>query len=160
MLGRVMLTWIWPIVLLAAIVVSVRQCVDFVREDPYEPLSIIAFRVEPSSMSVGEVSWIHNGLCVDEEEAILVAIFLGAETIDADPIVEGEVIPLIGDGDTPEGRLRRTIGPGCVVTEPLETTLSTDLEPGRYRLYLHIQTTDAGRMQDIVLRSNEFEILP
>lgn len=127
----------------------------------FTPVRLVEFRIEPEILTTDGPGTLHNGVCLDSDGPQLVEVFLGLERVPhGDPIVEGEVLPLVGAGDTPEGRERRTLSPGCVDSEaPVAFTVPTTIPPGHYRLYVHlIATSEDGRTQNLIERSNEFEI--
>lgn len=126
----------------------------------YSPIRILNLEVRPSVVHPGETATLLNGICNDTLFPIGIQIYLGAQKDSADPILIGQTIDLIGK-DTPEGRARRTIDPGCTSQEPIVSVVPASFTPGRWKLQAHVIVTGpAGEMQNLLVTSATFWVVP
>jgi hypothetical protein len=124
----------------------------------FAPLDVEALRLEPMVLRRGQTATLHNGICNHSETSITATIYLGAQEVDKDPLV-ARTIDLIGR-DSPEGRQRRTVDPGCIGREPLTSSLPDSFTPGKWRLTLRvIAVGPRGEMQNIVSTSPTFWVV-
>lgn len=157
--------WIpFGVALLIAIAIT-SAAYYFVRQpgneqpNPFTPLSVTRLDIEPRSVpQEGQITYL-NGVCSSAETPIVVEFWVGFQSESSDPLVQSTVIPVIGIADTPEGRERRVLGPGCTGQEPISGTLPTGLEPGLWKLTAHlIARGQNGEIQDLVRSSPVFEV--
>lgn len=124
----------------------------------FAPLEVEALRLEPMLLRVGQTTTLYNGLCNHSDASVTAAIYLGAQEAEKDPLI-ARTIDLIGR-DSPEGRQRRAVEPGCIGREPIEAPLPNSFTPGKWRLTLHvIAVGPRGQMQDIVTTSPTFWVV-
>jgi hypothetical protein len=159
-----------PVVLFAIAFLFVKECIGVLQQDPFHPLRFIRLQVEPTELRVGDEATLLDGLCNESNETLTVEIYLGAQregqstfgTMPIDlltrPAPDGSRIAVT---DTPEGRLRQSLDPGCTAVDPIHRTVPPSLVPGVWRLRAHaiVQAPD-GRVQDITIISDPFEVLP
>ncbi len=116
---------------------------------------IINLDVSPRVITQGDEATFLNGICNDTKEALNVQLYLGAQ-LDGDPLT-APTIDFVGK-DTPEGRVRRNLEPGCLGSEPITSRIDERLTPGKWRLHLVVMVT--GDATPIVRSSPLFEVLP
>lgn len=121
------------------------------------------------AFKVGDLVQLKDGLCNSYKGSLSIEVYLGAESSVGGSFNTRSIDLLYRDNgngiltpaiDTPEGRIRRTLEPGCTITEPLTAPLPTTFTPGVWHLKAHVIATGPnGQIQDIVRVSNTFEVL-
>jgi hypothetical protein len=120
---------------------------------PAPLVRIINLDVEPRVITQGGIATFINGICNDSKEALNVQIYLGAQ-LDGDPLIS-PTVDFVGK-DTPEGRARRNLEPGCLGSEPITARIDDRLTPGKWRLHLVVMVT--GESTPVVRSSPTFEV--
>lgn len=122
---------------------------------PPPPVRIVQLDVAPRVITIGQPASLLNGICNDTSSTVNVQLYLGAQ-LDGDPLT-APVVDLVGK-DTPEGRVRRNLEPGCLGDEPITAEVDNRLTPGKWRLHLVVMVT--GDSTPIVRSSPIFEVRP
>lgn len=118
------------------------------------PITIVNLDVEPDVVYQGGQGTLINGVCNNSATPITVKLYMGAQRVGGDPFLAA-VVDLAGR-DTPEGRLSRTIQPGCFGTEPFTNIVDARLAPGRWQLNLVVEVP--GLKAPITKSSPPFEV--
>lgn len=170
---RYALRWLGLVAFVGLVAVGIAVCIEKSDEGeeepktvalpPFEPVTLLGFHVETTEVKPGGSGILRNGFCVAGEVPVVVEIFIGLEYPGfGDPSLAKPSYPLQGTADTPEGRERFPLDPGCVATEePLLFDIPSNAEQGEYRLYIHILVNGPNaQSQDIVQTSNTFMVVP
>lgn len=152
--------WLAPALLVTFIAVGVRACREADKEASFAPLHIIQLEVEPATVVIGQPARLHNGFCSSAKTPLRAGFYLGLQQPDVDPIQPGSTVDLIGR-DTPEGRQRADINPGCTRAEPFEVrAVPMSIPTGMWRAVLHIVVLGPnGETQSITERSSVFTVV-
>lgn len=171
---RMAARWFIGIVFLGLVAIGITVCIQRQEDDtpvsepvavepaPFTPVTLLGFHVESIEVPVGTQGFVRNGFCLAGEDPRVVEIFIGIVFPVDDPSLGKEPYPLQGTADTPEGRERFPVDPGCIAQdEPLAFDIPADFNPGEYRLYIHMRVVGPNnQVQDIVERSNSFSVVP
>lgn len=130
----------------------------------FAPVSIRQLRVEPGILEVGQPATLYNGYCNNGKQPVSVQIYFGAQGVSNDSLLQPKLVDLLKDSDgnpvkdTPEGRIRQTLPPGCVQTNPIAIPAVPDIiDSGIWRLYIHLVVTSAdNKTQNVPFLSDEF----
>lgn len=156
------LRWLPPIVLLVLLVMGVRACVAALTadEEVFAPVRLLQLEVEPNVITVGQPARLLNGFCSTSPQPLRAGFYLGLQKPDADPLFPGMTIDLVGK-DTPEGRAKGNVEPGCTRQDPLEVrAVPATIPPGTWRAVVHIVVTGpSGETQSVTGRSQPFTVL-
>lgn len=127
---------------------------------PYAPLTLTRFDLATTSVEFGAPLSLLNGVCISGNQPLIVEVWLGAQSESTDPLIDSTSITLLGLADTPEGRERRTVLPGCSLQEPFVLDLPVNLSPATWRLQLHLVVRGPNNeMQNVVAVSEPFVVL-
>lgn len=164
--------WVIGAVFIGLVAVGITVCIQKQEDSPSEPvavepaafspLTLLGFHVISEEVQAGTQGFVKNGFCLEGESARVVEIFIGIEFPGDDPSLGKPPYPLQGTADTPEGRERFPIEPGCIAQdEPLTFDVPAEFGVGEYRLYIHMRVVGPNnQVQDIVERSNTFSVVP
>lgn len=124
----------------------------------FAPIRIVRLEVEPETLRLGQPGRLLNGICNDTDHDQAVALYFGAQSVGGDPIL-ARVVDFAGR-DTPEGRMRVVISPGCYRTAPIESAVGGGLTPGPWKLVLKVSAIGpAGEEQNVTTTSRVFDVL-
>lgn len=124
----------------------------------FAPIRIVRLEVEPNALVLGKPGRLLNGICNDTDHDQAVSLYFGAQSVGGDPIL-ARVIDFAGH-DTPEGRTRVVISPGCYRTDPIESIVGSGLTPGPWKLVLKVTAIGpAGEEQNVTTTSRIFDVL-
>ena len=137
---------------------------SFLAVCPFQPVRLINFDINPDEFQASDSVAFLNGVCVAWPRELGVQIWIGAEEVTTDSLVVGETVPFIGTSDTPEGRARRTLQPGCTEQSTFlveESEAWLPLVGKEWRLVAHIVVTGpGGEVQHVAQTSPPFRVLP
>lgn len=132
--------------------------IPVVQVPKFEPLALDALRFEPTLVRRGETATLFNGICNRTQGDVSVTFYLGAQEVGIDPLT-AKTIDLIGK-DTPEGRQRRTIAPGCIGQNPIVAPLPETFTTGQWRIVLRVVALGPrGEMQSLTAVSAPFWVV-
>ena len=132
------------------------------------PVRIERLELSDRTVQIGQTVILYDGICNDYDIPLNAQIYLGAETVGTPSLTSRTVDLLrrnIGDQqvpvtDTPEGRIRRTLEPGCTATDPITGIIPPTFSVGKWQLKVHIVVTGPqGEIQELVKVSHTFEVL-
>lgn len=161
---RTLLEWIPAYVLAFLAILGIAQCAIIrTDEQTWEPIDLIEISVEPTPVVLGEPATLHNGICLRQDGALTVQVYMGLQPPKATPfeLATGAAIDLVGVNVTGARRPVTLPERGCYFEEITTAAVPPErLRVGEWVVTMTVVATGPnGEMQFLTHTSEPFTII-